>query len=125
MCIVSTAVWNVQYRTLWPKTFYDDIQLRKNRFLPDILCDMGMIDQLVGHLSEEHSMFQEHVLSALLTVIRNHPRSLKECLRPELNLVSVLQERKQTLKGVEQYQVRSICTEKKSVLELKFDVKIY
>ncbi|WAR03324.1 HPBP1-like protein [Mya arenaria] len=67
------------------------------------LCDIGMIDQLVGHLSEEHSMFHEHVMSAILNLVRNHPRSLRECCRPELDLVSTLQQKQADLKGTEEF----------------------
>lgn len=69
----------------------------------DIICDTGMIDQLVGHLSEEHTMFHEHVLSALLTIVRGHDRSVQQCLRPELNLVSLLHQKEEDLKGKEQF----------------------
>jgi len=74
-------------------------------YVPDTVCDMGMIQQLVGHLSEEHSQFQEHVLSAMLTITRNHPRSLQDCLQPDLNLICLLQERMEALKGKEQHLV--------------------
>lgn len=73
----------------------------------DIICDTGMIDQLVGHLSEEHTMFHEHLLSALLTIVRNHSRSIQQCLRPELNLVPLLQQKEQDLKGKQQFLVYS------------------
>lgn len=70
----------------------------------DILCDVGMIDQLVGHLSEEHTSFHEHLLSALLTIVRDHPRSVQECLRPELNLASLLEQKIEDLEGHPQFQ---------------------
>lgn len=70
----------------------------------DIVCDIGMIDQLVGHLSEEHSNFHEHLLSAILSIVRGHTRSLQQCSRPELNLISLLQQKEQDLKGKEQFQ---------------------
>lgn len=66
-----------------------------------------MIDQLVGHLSEEHTMFHEHLLSALLMIVRNHSRSIQQCLRPELNLVPLLQQKEQDLKGKQQFLVYS------------------
>ncbi|KAL4236877.1 Hsp70-binding protein 1 [Mactra antiquata] len=75
-----------------------------NNKCKDTVCDTGMIDQLVGHLSEEHSNFHEHLLSALLTIVRDHPRSLDECGRSELNLVSTLLQKQQDLKGKEEYQ---------------------
>ena len=73
--------------------------------LSDIVCDIGMIDQLVGHLSEEHSNFHEHLLSAILSIVRGHSRSLQLCSHPELNLLSLLQQKSQDLKGQEEFQV--------------------
>lgn len=69
----------------------------------DILCDIGMIDQLVGHLNEEHSNFHEHVMSAMLAIVRDHPRSVEECQRSELDLHNVLQQRIKFLTGKEQF----------------------
>ncbi|XP_053383847.1 hsp70-binding protein 1-like [Mercenaria mercenaria] len=75
-----------------------------NNKCKDIVCDIGMIDQLVGHLSEEHSSFHEHLLSALLSIVRGHPRSLQQCSRPELNLLSLLQQKEQDMKGKDEFQ---------------------
>lgn len=69
----------------------------------DVLCDMGMIDQLVGHLSEEHSNFHEHLMSALVAIVTDHPRSVAECQRPELDLHNVLRQRIEYLQGKEAY----------------------
>ena len=74
-------------------------------FSADILCDMGMIEQLIGLLNEEHSGFHEHLMSALLTIVKDHSRSLRECLRPEFDLITVLQTRKTELHGKEQFRV--------------------
>ncbi|XP_060086382.1 hsp70-binding protein 1-like [Ylistrum balloti] len=70
----------------------------------DIMCDIGMIDQLVGHLQEEHSSFHEHIMSALLTIVRDNPRACTECQRHELNLLSTLNDRVDLLKGKEEFQ---------------------
>nr|ATD13049.1 hsp70-binding protein 1 [Mizuhopecten yessoensis] len=70
----------------------------------DIMCDIGMIDQLVGHLQEEHGAFHEHMMSALLTIVRDHPRAYEECHRHELNLISTLNDRTEFLKGKEEFQ---------------------
>lgn len=69
----------------------------------DILCDIGMIDQLVGQLSEEHCSYHEHVMSALLAIVRDHPRSVEECQRSELDLHSKLQQRIEFLKNKEEF----------------------
>lgn len=64
-----------------------------------------MIDQLVGHLNEEHSNFHEHVMSAMLAIVRDHPRSVEEFQRSELDLHNVLQQRIKFLTGKEQFTV--------------------
>lgn len=69
----------------------------------DILCDIGMIDQLVGHLDEEHCNFHEHVMSALLSIVQEHPRSVEECQRSELELHRKLQQRIQFLKDKDKF----------------------
>ena len=74
----------------------------------DILCDIGMIDQLVGHLSEEHSATHEHVMGALLTVVTDHDRALQEAHKPHLNLVDLLTQRIDDIRSVPAFQVRSI-----------------
>lgn len=71
----------------------------------DVMCDTGMIEQLVGVLSEEHNSFHEHTLDALLSIVTNHPRAIEECQRPELELCKKLQERIQFLKGKEEFRV--------------------
>lgn len=65
-----------------------------------------MIDQLVGQLSEEHCSYHEHVMSALLAIVRDHPRSVEECQRSELDLHSKLQQRIEFLKNKEEFLVR-------------------
>ena len=73
--------------------------------LADILCDIGMIDQFVGELNGEHSNYHEHLMSALLSLVRDHQRALSECQREELQLPKFLRERIQFLNGKEEYNV--------------------
>ncbi|XP_069134050.1 hsp70-binding protein 1-like [Argopecten irradians] len=70
----------------------------------DVMCDIGMIDQLVGHLQGEHGSFHEHLMSALLTIVRDNPRACQECHRHELNLITTLNDRIQFLKGKDEFQ---------------------
>ncbi|XP_041365570.1 hsp70-binding protein 1-like isoform X1 [Gigantopelta aegis] len=72
--------------------------------LKDILCDIGMIDQLVGHLSEEHTATHEHVMGALLTIVTNHDRALQEAQKPHLNLVDLLTRRIEEIANVPEFQ---------------------
>ena len=78
---------------------------KKNLVFSDILCDIGMIDQLVGHLCEEHSTLHEHLMSALLAIVSDHPRSISECVRPELRTVELLKERQKDLQGKDEFRV--------------------
>ncbi|KAK3581504.1 hypothetical protein CHS0354_031840 [Potamilus streckersoni] len=68
----------------------------------NILCDMGMIDQLIGHLGEEHSSFHEHLLSAILTIVQDFPRGIKEFRRPELDMEQILLQKQKDLAGKEE-----------------------
>jgi len=73
----------------------------------DILCKMGMVDQLVGLLQENHSSFHEHLMSALLTIVQDHPQAMQECQKTELNLRNTLTDRLELLKDKEEFQVRT------------------
>ena len=73
------------------------------------MCDIGMIDQLVGHLCEEHSGFHEHLMSALLAIVSDHPRSVSECLRPELRTTELLKEKQKELNGKDEFMVGLKC----------------
>lgn len=67
---------------------------------------MGMIEQLVGHLTEKHSNFHEHLMSAILCVITDHEPSIQECLKQELNFPRLLRERITFLEGKVEFEVR-------------------
>ncbi|XP_048780054.1 hsp70-binding protein 1-like isoform X2 [Ostrea edulis] len=73
----------------------------------DVMCDTGMIDQLVGVLGEEHSPFHEHTLSALLSIVSHHQRAIEECQRPELDLSEILQRRIKFLEGKDEFNEES------------------
>ncbi|XP_061174397.1 hsp70-binding protein 1-like [Saccostrea echinata] len=73
----------------------------------DVMCDTGMIDQLVGVLSEEHNSFHEHNLAALLSIVMDHQRAIEECQRPELELEKKLRERIQFLKDKDEFREES------------------
>ena len=64
-----------------------------------------MIDQLVGHIQEEHSLVHEHLMSALLTIVREHPRAVQECQRAELDLHNTLQKRISDIQSKEEFLV--------------------
>ncbi|KAK3102845.1 hypothetical protein FSP39_014379 [Pinctada imbricata] len=74
-----------------------------NPAFKDILCDIGMIDQLVGELGEEHVNYHEHLMSALLAIVKDHQRAIEECQRTELQLTQLLLNRIEFLKGKEEF----------------------
>lgn len=75
-----------------------------NSSYKDTLCQMGMVEQLLGDLVQEHQQEHEHVMAALLCLARNHPPTQSECRRPELNLHAVLKHKIESLAGKEEHQ---------------------
>jgi len=67
---------------------------------------MGLAGQLLVLLQqEEHKLSDEHVVKALLTLLSNDKSAQKECKNsPELNLVGLIQSRKEHLEGKEEFQ---------------------
>lgn len=86
---LANGIWDIYYKLVFV----------------DVMCNTGMIDQLVGVLNEEHNSFHEHTLAALLSIVTNHQKAVEECQRPELELGKKLQERIQSLKGKEEFRV--------------------
>uniref|UniRef100_UPI00398EFC5B hsp70-binding protein 1 isoform X2 n=1 Tax=Pristiophorus japonicus TaxID=55135 RepID=UPI00398EFC5B len=70
----------------------------------DVLCSMGMVQQLVSLIQTEHDAFHEHVLGALCSLVTNFPRGVKQCQEPELCLEEILIERLRLLKDQEEFQ---------------------
>ncbi|KAJ8299228.1 hypothetical protein KUTeg_023288 [Tegillarca granosa] len=75
-----------------------------NPEVKDILCKIGMVDQLVGHLNEEHGNYHEHIMSALLSLIHDHIPAKNECQRSELNLRELLTNRIKDLQGKDEFR---------------------
>nr|XP_060636441.1 hsp70-binding protein 1 [Anolis sagrei ordinatus]XP_060636443.1 hsp70-binding protein 1 [Anolis sagrei ordinatus] len=70
----------------------------------EVLCSMGMVQQLVALIRSEHSTFHEYVLGALCSLVTDFPQGVRECQEPELSLEELLKERCQLLKGQEEFQ---------------------
>merc|ERR1712241_800557 len=68
--------------------------------------DMGLARQLLVLLQqEEHQLSDEHVVKALLTLLSNNKSVQSECRNsPELNLIGLIESRKELLKGKEEFQ---------------------
>ncbi|GAB1604816.1 hsp70-binding protein 1-like [Argonauta hians] len=74
---------------------------------PDVketLCDMGMLEQLIGHLREDHSLFHEHLMACLLTILTDHPRSLEDSKQPQLQFTILLEEKLKSLHGRDEFR---------------------
>merc|ERR1712038_1475743 len=68
--------------------------------------DMGLARQLLVLLQqEEHQLSDEHVVKALLTLLSSDKSAQIECKNsPELNLIGLIQTRKEELKEKEEFQ---------------------
>ncbi|KAJ9577159.1 hypothetical protein L9F63_006281 [Diploptera punctata] len=58
--------------------------------IKDELYKMGYVEQLIGLVSEGQPPGLEHLLSALLALVTNHPPSVEVCRQPQLQLRAVL-----------------------------------
>lgn len=70
----------------------------------DMLCTMGLVEQIVGLLHREHCLFHEHLMRALCNIVTDCDKAREECLRPELQLRQLLQQRHHLLKGKSEFQ---------------------
>ncbi|XP_059810197.1 hsp70-binding protein 1 isoform X1 [Hypanus sabinus] len=72
--------------------------------IANVLCSMGMVQQLVSLVQTEHDPFHEHVLGALCSLVTNFPGGVRQCQEPELGLENLLVERSRMLKDQEEFQ---------------------
>jgi len=70
----------------------------------DVLHDIGMVDELVSLLHQEHTSSHEHYMGALLFLVEDHPSNQEECRRPELKLHELLKSRAKLIKDKEEFQ---------------------
>lgn len=92
--------------------------------IKDVMCDTGMIEQLVGVLNEEHNSFHEHTLAALLSIVTNHQKAVEECQRPELELDKKLQERIRSLNGKDEFREESQYAKELLKIITKDDIEV-
>lgn len=69
---------------------------------------MGMVQQLISLLQTEHKMYHEHVMSAILHLVSQHPGCHADSLHPDLNFRGFLEERTGELNGKEEYLVNHL-----------------
>ncbi|PVD33759.1 hypothetical protein C0Q70_05019 [Pomacea canaliculata] len=70
----------------------------------DTLCAMGIVEQLLSHLMQDHQQEHEHIMAALLCLVRDHLPTQAQCRRPELNLKGVLQQRIKAVDGKDEHR---------------------
>ncbi|XP_062993909.1 hsp70-binding protein 1 [Elgaria multicarinata webbii] len=70
----------------------------------ETLCSMGMVQQLVALIRTEHSIFHEHVLGALCSLVTDFPQGVRECQEPDLALEELLKERCKLIKDQDKFQ---------------------
>ena len=73
--------------------------------IPDTVCNMGMVEQLVGLLHQEHKPFHEHLMKALLNLVTGHQRACRECCRDDIALEELLTQRLKLLEGESEFEV--------------------
>ena len=71
----------------------------------DVLHDMGMVDELVSLLHQEHTSSHEYFMGALLFLAEDHSANQDECRRPELKLHDLLINRAKLIKDKPEFQV--------------------
>lgn len=69
---------------------------------------MGIVEQLLSHLMQDHQQEHEHIMAALLCLVRDHLPTQAQCRRPELNLKGVLQQRIKAVDGKDEHRVISL-----------------
>ncbi|KAK3920316.1 Hsp70-binding protein 1 [Frankliniella fusca] len=72
--------------------------------IKDDLQKMGWVQQLAALLSQEPTPSHEHLLSAMLALVRDHAQCIEDCRDPSLQLKSTLTSYIEAVKGKEEYQ---------------------
>lgn len=78
--------------------------LREHPRLREPLCRGGAVARLVTLLRTEHDGAHEHALGALCSLATDFPEGVRECRAPPLGLEELLRERRELLRGREEYQ---------------------
>ena len=66
---------------------------------------MGFVEQLIYLIQGEHDHTHEHLMSALLELIRDNKQGITECQKPPLQFKEVLLQRIHQIHGKEEFQV--------------------
>ena len=74
-------------------------------YFVELFCEVGIVEQLVGLLHEEHKLHHEHFLRALAKLAEDNPFAVRECRRTEFSLEQLLREKTKQLAGKEEYKV--------------------
>ncbi|KXJ14596.1 hsp70-binding protein 1 isoform X1 [Exaiptasia diaphana] len=67
--------------------------LSEDSTIKEALVNMGIVEQLVSLLHEQHELFHEFIADSLAILSENLPKVVQECQRPQLQLEKILHER--------------------------------
>jgi len=91
----------------------------------DILCNLGMVEQLVGLLHSEHSKTHEILMMSLLMLVKDNPKAIQECKREELQIKNLISNKLRFLQGKEEFQEElEFCARLMKILYSKKDHNI-
>lgn len=100
LCAMQTDVEKLQIKSAFMMAALCEEQAK----FKDMLCTMGLVEQIVGLLHREHALYHEHLMRALCNIVTDCDKARAECLRPELQLRQLLQQRQHLLKGKSEFQ---------------------
>ncbi|CAG0889143.1 unnamed protein product [Darwinula stevensoni] len=98
------AIQSPQPRLATKSSFLLSALCRQNPSIKDTLITMGFVEQLVYLIQGEHDHTHEHLMYALLELIRDHRQGITECQKPPLQLKEVLLQRIHEIHGKEEFQ---------------------
>ncbi|XP_066065147.1 hsp70-binding protein 1 isoform X1 [Chamaea fasciata] len=78
--------------------------LKEHPRLKGPLVGLGLVPRVVTLLRSEHDGAHEHGLGALCSLATDFPEGLRECRAPGLGLEELLRERRQLLRGHDEFQ---------------------
>ncbi|KAM4879815.1 hsp70-binding protein 1 isoform 2-T2 [Sylvia borin] len=78
--------------------------LKEHPRLKGALLGLSLVPRLVSLLRSEHDGAHEHGLGALCSLVSDCPEGLRQCRAPALGLEELLRERRELLRGHDQFQ---------------------
>lgn len=72
----------------------------------DDLINSGYIQLFITLLTEERTELHEHILSALLAIIKNNENAISECRKEKYGLQSIISNHLQQIEKIDEAMVR-------------------